>query len=299
MLVYDLKTWGSPQAVADAKGLTSPADREKPVTPPEWLGQRPPVDGDWVLTLNENFDGDSLNTELWTARFPWDGPQPGQLQRYAPQNVIVEGGSVKFKAEKLHGHENNDAGLDTREYTSGLIQSYDKWAQAYGYFEARVKLPTARGLWPAFWMMPDRGKASGLDTWARRDTGTRGGKGMEIDILEHLAEWGPGRNNVAVHWDGYGAEHKSWGSTHVYFGPTPDGWHNFGLLWEPGKLTWFIDGKKVQEWENDRVPEVPAYLKMNIQMGGWATRNVDDAALPDLFEVDYVRAWQLQERLAK
>jgi beta-glucanase (GH16 family) len=293
LLLSDLKGSGSPSAVAGG-GLTSPADRDVPVTPPAWLGQRPPVEGDWVQTLNENFDGTTLNDKLWTPRFPWDGPQPGQLQRYAPQNVIVADGVVSFKSEKLLGHENNDPARPTREYTSGLIQSYDKFAQLYGYFEARVKLPTARGLWPAFWMMPDRGAASGLNQWQRRDTG----KGaMEIDILEHLAEWGPGRNNVALHWDGYGDKHQAWGTSHVYFGPTPDGWHNFGLLWEPGKLTWFIDGKKVVEYANERVSTVPSYIKLNTQMGGWATKDVDLSKLPDYFKVDHVRVWQLKERL--
>jgi len=120
---------------------------------------------------------------------------------------------------------------------------------------------------------------------------------MEIDILEHLSEWGPGRNNVALHWDGYGDKHQAWGSSHVYFGPTPDGWHNFGLLWEPGKLTWFIDGKKVVEYANERVSNVPSYIKLNTQMGGWATKDVDLSKLPDYFKVDHVRVWQLKERL--
>ncbi len=291
LVLSDLKASGSPSAVA--AGLTSPADRNVPVTPPAWLGQRPPVEGNWVQTLNENFEGDKLNDKLWTTRFPWDGPQPGQLQRYAPENVIVGGGVVSFKSEKRHGHENNDPARPTREYTSGLIQSYDKFTQKYGYFEARVKFPTARGLWPAFWLMPDRGADSGLNQWQRRDTG----KGaMEIDIIEHLTEWGPGRNNVAVHWDGYGDKHKAWGTSQLYFGPTPDGWHTFGLLWEPGKLTWFIDGKKVVEYENERVSNVPSYIKLNTQMGGWATKDVDLSKLPDYFKVDYVRVWQLKDR---
>ncbi len=37
---------------------------------PEWLGKRPPVEGDWVKTFDENFDGpDDRSVEvehLWT-----------------------------------------------------------------------------------------------------------------------------------------------------------------------------------------------------------------------------------------
>ncbi|MFH1499807.1 MAG: glycoside hydrolase family 16 protein [Verrucomicrobiota bacterium] len=297
LLLSDLKAAGSPAAVADSAALTKAEDRDIPVIPPAWLGSRPPITGDWVRTLDENFDGDRLDESRWSTRMTWGGPTRGQLQRYTPENVVVSGGVAALVAERNPGHERNDPTLPTRDYTSGLIQSYDKWSQKYGYMEARVKLPTARGLWPAFWTMPDRGRDSGLDMGVRRSTSIRHGQGMEIDILEHLAEWGPGRNNVAVHWDGYGPNHQSWGTSHVYFGPTPDGWHNFGLLWEPGKLTWFIDGKKVVEWANPRVADVPAYLKLNIQIGGWATSNVDDAALPDRMLIDYVRAWQLRERL--
>ncbi len=289
LLVSNLKAWGSPKDIVETSALTTPRDRSISVTPPEWLGKRPPIPGNWVQTLNENFDGDTLNTSIWTPRFPWDGPQPGQLQRYTPENVLVEDGKLKLISEKRKGHENNNPSLKTREFSSGLIQSYDKWAQRYGYFEARVKFPTARGLWPAFWLMPDRGAESGLNIWQRRDTGNQG---MEIDIIEHLTEWGPGRNNVALHWDGYGDDHKSWSNNRIYFGPTPDGWHTFGVLWEPGKLTWYIDGKKVVAYENDRVSRVPAYIKLNTQIGGWATKDVDLSKLPDVYGVDYVRVWQ-------
>ena len=181
------------------------------------------------------------------------------------------------------------------EYTTGHIVTYDKWRQKYGYFEARVKLPTARGLWPAFWMMPDRGPEGGPEGWRRESTSDGG---MEIDILEHLTEWGPGRNNVALHWDGYGKNHQSWGTSNIYYGPTPDGWHNFGVLWEPGKLTWYIDGIKKAEYENERVSSIPSYLLVNLQMGGWATKDVDEAKLPDYYQIDYVRAWQLKDRVA-
>lgn len=262
---------------------------------PEWLGQRPPVDGDWVQTLDEDFDGDDLDGELWTPRLCWDGPAKNELQRYLEQNVYVEDGSLKIKCEKNPGHQYDNPELETREYATGAVTSLDKWTQAYGYLEARIKRPTARGLWPAFWMMPDRGPEAG-DIWQRRDTGNGG---MEIDIWEHLCEWGPGRYNAATHWDGYGDNHQRWGTSDLHHLPTEDGWHVYGLLWEPGKLTWYCDGKKMVEWENERVTTVPMYIKFTVQMGGWATKDVDDASLPDFLQVDYVRAWQLRERMGE
>ena len=292
IVVKNLKGFGSPQAGASA--LSSPADRLKPIVPAAWVGQRPPVEGQWVQTLNENFDAKTLNDKLWNPRTWWNSLIPGQTQRYSTDNLIFENGLLKMKVEKRRGHQYDDPTLPEMDYTTGHIVTYDKWAQKYGYFEARIKLPTARGIWPAFWMMPDRGPAAGAEGWKREST-SKGG--MEIDILEHLTEWGPGRSNVALHWDGYGKEHQAWGTSNIYYGPTPDGFHTFGVLWEPGKLTWFIDGIKKAEYESPRVSSVPAYMLLNVQMGAWATKDVDLAKLPDYYQIDWVRVWQTKDQV--
>ncbi|MGN6507283.1 MAG: family 16 glycosylhydrolase [Tepidisphaeraceae bacterium] len=262
---------------------------------PEWVGQKPPVAGEWVQTLNENFDEPSLDLKTWTPRLCWDGPLPAETQRYRESNVFVKDGKLIIKCEKNPGHQYDNPALPTREYATGAMESVGKWTQEYGYFEARIKQPTARGLWPAFWMMPDRGEGHG-NLWQRRATENGG---MEIDIWEHLTVWGTNRYNVAAHWDGYDKDHKQWGNSGIYHLDTPDGWHNYGLLWEPGKLTWYCDGRQVAEWKNPRVGNTPAYLLFTVQMGNWATKNVDDAALPDQLQVDYVRAWQLKDRLGR
>jgi beta-glucanase (GH16 family) len=118
------------------------------------------------------------------------------------------------------------------------------------------------------------------------------GKGMEIDIMEHLTRHGPYRYNIAAHWDGYGKDHKSIGSECVYVEPTKDGWLVAGLLWEPGRMTWYCNGRKVGQWRSDRIPDVPLFLKLTMQMGGWGGNRIVDSELPDVFQVDYVRAWQ-------
>jgi len=268
-------------------GFTKGADRDRLVKPAAWVGSHPPVDGDWVQTFNDNFDGAALNSNYWSASANYH--IPGQLQTYTMDNVLVGTGGLKIVCEKRSGPTTANDGT----YTSGAIESYGKWTQLYGYFEARIKLPNARGLWPAFWMMPDRGVSAGTNH-VRKDTANGG---MEIDIMEQLAEWGAGRYSIATHWDGYGEDHKKWGNKSTYYGPTEDGWHNWGVLWEPGKLTWYCDGIEKAEWVNDRVGAVPEYLILNVQIGGWATSNVDDASLPQSMQVAYVRVWQLKNRI--
>jgi beta-glucanase (GH16 family) len=262
---------------------------------PDWVGTRPPVPGNWTMTLDENFDGDKLNMDLWNTRLVWDGPLERDMQVYLPENVTVGDGLMRIKFEKRTAHQYGEPNLPTRDYATGCATTLGKFTQRYGYFEARLKFPRARGGWPTFWMMPDRGPGAG-NIWERRSTHNGG---MEIDIAEHLCEWGPGRYNVAAHWDGYEDEHRSVGSSQVTYPPTPDEFHVAGLLWEPGKLTWYCDGVEKWSWENERVASVPLYLKFTIQVGGaWAAHDVDDGALPDAFLVDYVRVWQRDDLAA-
>lgn len=283
LVLSDLKAYGSPEAAAGKSTLTSPEDRNVAVTPPNWLGKRPPVEGDWTLTFEDNFDGNTLDETKWAA----SNSHFSKFFFYQKDKVKVEDGMLKLGAEKK--------AVEGREYISGQVTGFGKWAQSYGYFEAKVKLPTTRGFWPAFWLMPDRdvnGPTDQQSIWNRNSTKWGG---MEFDILEHLSEWGPGRNNVAVHWDGYGDLHKAWGDTHVYYGPTQDGWHTFGMLWEPGKLTWYVDGKKTSEWENPRVGTIPGHLLLSLQLGGWATKDIDLSKINETFDIDYVRVWQRKD----
>lgn len=262
-----------------------------PIKLPDWTGKRPPVDGQWIQTLNESFDGDKLNEKVWTPRLCWDGPV--QLHVYSEKNVIVEGGYLKIKSERKHGHEYDDPNLGERDFTSGAVTTLGKWMQKYGYIEARMKSPKALGLWPCFWLMPDRGEGHG-DIWQRRNTGDGG---MEVDIWEHLTSFGPYHYNIACHWDGYGEEHKATGFWLNYNELDAEGFVVAGLLWEPGRLTWFCNGKPVSSWEcGDRVGTVPEYIKLTTQIGGWAGDVPEDHLLtPEYFVIDYVRAWQRKD----
>lgn len=150
-----------------------------------------------------------------------------------------------------------------------------------------MKLPTAPGLWPAFWMMPDR-RGSGPQ-WQRSDTKSGG---MEFDIMEHLTRWGANRFNIATHWDGYGKEHKSNGSHAIYYTPDKDGFVTSGAFWSPGLVVFYCQGQEIGRWANERVMSVPGHLMFTLPAGGWDNDWLDHARLPDVFVIDYVRVWQ-------
>jgi beta-glucanase (GH16 family) len=256
-----------------------------PAAVPDWVGKRPPVEGDWSLTFHDEFDGDSVDLERWniyTENY-WD-----KLSHFSKDNLILGDGCIRLRMERKTGHENDDPARKTTDYAVGFLNTYGKWAQRYGYFEARMKLPTAPGLWPAFWLMPDRGPRF-IPQSQRGDTGHGG---MEFDIMEYLTRWGPYRYNIAMHWDGYQKDHKSIGSGTIYVRPDRDGFITAGLLWTPGSAVYYCNGQIVAEWRNDRISNVPSYPMFDMVTGGWDNDPIDDDLLPADFVIDYIRIWQ-------
>jgi beta-glucanase (GH16 family) len=255
---------------------------------PAWLGTKPPVDGEWTKTFSDEFDGTTIDREKWniyTANY-WD-----KRTHFSAENILVGNGTVKLHYEKKTGFHNDDPKEKQTDYACGFLDTYGKWTQRYGYFEARMKVPRAPGLWPAFWTMPDRGVAAG-EQWKRASTSNGG---MELDIMEHLTRWGPYRYNIANHWDGYGKEHKANGTSNAYVGPDKDGFMTCGVLWEPGKVTYYGNGKPVLQWEDARVGSVQSYPILYMVSGGWDNSPLDDSALPADFEIDWIRIWQRKD----
>ena len=238
----------------------------------------------------------SNSSSKWNIYGPnyWD-----RASHWTKDNLILGGGVVTLRFEKKRGYHNDDpeatpknlTGLKQSDYACGYLDTYGKWVQRYGYFEARVKLPRAPGLWPTFWMMPDRGPAAG-NQGQRSDTGNGA---MELDIMEHLTRWGPYRYNVALHWDGYGKEHKSVGSATIYVQADKDGFITSGLLWTPGVIVFYCNGRELWRWEGARVSGVPSHFIIEMTTGGWDNNAVDDAQLPADYAIDYVRVWQRKD----
>jgi beta-glucanase (GH16 family) len=255
---------------------------------PAWLGKRPPVPGDWTKTLGEEFNGRTLDPSIWSVYGEnyWDKPS-----HWSKHNVTLGNGVVKLRYEKKRGHNNDDPTKAETPYASGYLHTYGLWVQRYGYFEARMKMPTAPGLWPAFWMMPDRGVAAG-EQWQRQDTANGG---MEFDIMEHLTRWGPHRFNIAMHYDGYGKDHKGQGTDKIYAQTDKDGFVTCGLLWTPGSAIYYYNGREVARWESPRISNVPSILMFTLPSGGWDNSPLEDARLPDHFTIDYVRVWQRKD----
>ncbi len=235
--------------------------------------------GNWRLVFSDEFDGTILDKSKWRTSFWWADTtcsieSNNELELYNPEDVYLQNGNLVLRAQKrtLTAWNGN-----AYHYTSGMVMSGGRqgshapgFACTYGYFEARVRVPAGKGLWPAFWMLP-------ADYRAR----------PEIDIFEILGDT-PNQVHLNYHYVG-GNEGTTWRG--------PDfsaGWHVLGLDWEPNAITWYVDG--VERWrftDASTIANTPLYLLLNLAVGGsWPGQPDASTPFPSYFYIDYVRVWQ-------
>ena len=121
----------------------------------------PSLPGSWQLQFQDEFNGSSLDGTKWRLGGHWAGiAGSGGL---SPRNVTVSGGYLKLRAEQ----RNMSYSGVNYAYSASEVSTFFNYRQQYGYFEARVKYPPVKGLWPAFWLMPDRGSYGWQGAYAR------------------------------------------------------------------------------------------------------------------------------------
>jgi beta-glucanase (GH16 family) len=220
----------------------------------------------WKLTFHDEFDGTQLDRSKWDDKY-WDGRthSNNELEYYAPDGYEVAGSRLRLKGERrlMAGHD----------YTSGMISSFGHFAQQYGYFEIRAKFPKGKGFWPAFWLLPAN------KHWP-----------PEIDILEILGHE-PTKVYFTNHWLDAAGVHRQ----HVQSFTGPDlsaDYHTFAIDWEPGAITWYLDGAE-RAHSTAGVPAEPMYVIANLAVGGDWPGNPDAATpFPGFMDIDYIRVYQ-------
>ena len=130
----------------------------------------------WQLTWSDEFNapnGSPPDPAKWVIVTGGKGFGNNELETYTtrPANVQQQNGNLVITAQKedLIGPD----GVP-RHYTSARLNTQSHFAQKYGRFEARIQLPTGKGIWPAFWLLGDN-----FETVDWPDCG-------EIDILETI-----------------------------------------------------------------------------------------------------------------
>lgn len=273
---------------------------------PAWLGKRPPVDGDWTPTFAEEFDTPSLDYSKWNiygssriaGNYGWNANHnQSRRTHFSKDSVILNDGQVLLRYQKKTGTLNDAPTGQQTDYASGYLSTFGKWTQRYGYFESRMKLPTAPGLWAACSLMPDRGKAAG--DLAKRTSVTKlpvdaGVGGCEFDLVDLLSRWGGYRFNMALRSTLPHGE-KAIAIKNAYVRPDKEGYITTGLLWTPGAAVFYHNGKEVFRSENARVSDVQSYIRYDMVVGGYNNNLVDDRQLPADFRIDYIRVWQRKD----
>jgi beta-glucanase (GH16 family) len=263
---------------------------------PDWFGKKPPVPGDWVQTFNDDFNGNKIDDHTWNIYT--DGEwHLGAKDHYSKDGVIVKDGNLNLELSMKHGHHEDNPEYMVSDRQTGWADTFGKWTQRYGYFEARMKLPTAPNMFLAWWLMPDYGQGNGsihdrTNTKLNPQSNTTG---MEFDIMETLSIWGPYRHDFGMHWDNYATHHKSNGDFQFYVTPDKDGYITVGMLWLPGMCAMYDNGVEVARWDSPRVANSQEHMILDLISGGWESEPLDEKQLPADFTIDYVRVWQRKD----
>ena len=299
-------------------------------------------DQEWVLDFEDNFDGKVLSPDNW--HIPYQGVLAGfEFERngskswYAntnstpaippSHNITFENGVLKMTARKeetpikgtyVVNWSTNPPAKDSAsfEYSSAWVDSERSFG--YGKYEARIKIPKGKGMWPAFWLF------NGDD-----------GHNYEIDIFEFWNEYNClgryKRNRLSknphftIHGDSINRGssqcaddqypcYGNWGNSKIDYS---EDFHIYTLEWDYYKIIWSIDGKVVHslyrfsskngtptdcntivEGEEYKLNESwpftdQMFVRFNlaVQFGGNNAPN-SDADFPGSMDVDYFRFYR-------
>jgi len=221
----------------------------------------------WKLVWHDEFDGDKLDESKWDV--------PDNRRRdgwWSPEAVSLDG----------EGHLAISTLKEGDRYLDACVRTRGKFEHAQGYYVARIQLQEQPGHWSAFW----------LYNACVGKIGNEGRDGTEIDVMEK--PWLDDRVQHALHWDGYGKEHRSEGKVARVPG-VMQGWHTFALWWKADEYVFYVDGEETWRTDAGGVCQVPLYIKLSDEIGPWGG-DITKAELPDRFLVDYVRVYAIDSQ---
>lgn len=236
----------------------------------------------WPVVWRDEFDGRAgtrPSATNWTAETGGDGWGNGELEHYTnrPENARLDG----------EGHlviEARNETFGNRHYTSARLITSRTFKRTYGRFEARIRLPTGKGLWPAFWML---GTSAATEGWPACG---------EIDVMEFLGHE-PNQVHGTIHGPCYSGGDGIGGAWTLPDGKSfSDGFHDFAVEWEPGIIRWLVDGAEYRRTTTDDlhgrtwVFDQSFFILLNLAVGGnWPGNPDAKTQFPARMIVDWVR----------
>jgi beta-glucanase (GH16 family) len=279
---------------------------------PEWYGfiailaistcafaqssQSQPATAGWNLVWSDEFNGpngSAVDSKKWVSEVGGNGWGNDELEYYTSRtkNAFLEDGNLVIKvfAEKQTGSD----GV-SRNYTSARLKTQGKFSQAYGRFEARIKIPKGQGIWPAFWML-----GANIDKVPWPDSG-------EIDIMENIGKE-PYLVHGTIHGPGYSGANGI-GTSHAMSGERKyfNDFYIYAVEWEPEVIRFYVDDQLYQTRTPADLPkgakwvyDHPFFLLLNVAVGGGWPGNPDASSeFPQTMLVDYVRVYSRKAALS-
>jgi beta-glucanase (GH16 family) len=242
----------------------------------------------YQIVWADEFNGDEINPASWEHQvFPGVDSGNNELQYYTarPENSFIRDGKLVIRAMEEDYKNHN--------YTSARLHTKGRCDFLYGRIEGRIKIPSTKGIWPAFWMMPSKSVFGG---WPHSG---------EIDIMEsvntadevygslHFA--GPDGNHAH---EGGGISAKEAGIDGLF----SDDFHIYSIEWEPNEIRWYVDGQLYSSKTNwqSHVGPFPApynqefHIILNVAVGGsWPGSPDETTVMPQEMIVDWIRVYQM------
>jgi beta-glucanase (GH16 family) len=245
----------------------------------------------YVLSWSDEFnlkDGSAPDPAKWTYDIGGNGWGNHELEYYTkrPENVRIEKGKLVITARR-EVYKGEDG--VRREYTSTRLKSQGLFAQAYGRFEARIKLPAGQGIWPAFWALGDD-----IDKVEWPKCG-------EIDIMENIGKE-PATNHGSLH--GPSSEKPTSDLSAAFSLPggkrLSDDYHLYAIEWEPASIRFYFDSHPYATFTPSQlaaggkwVYDHPFFILLNVAVGGdWPGSPDVTTVFPQKMFVDYVRVYK-------
>lgn len=287
--IYQMKTLKFGMIALIAIQVSACAGQQKE-TPVRTEGPQAPQDKEWTFETTpvwaDEFDkAGQPDTSKWGYDLGGSGWGNNELQYYTNKaaNASVANGilTITVKKEKIEG----------KEYTSARLTSKGKGDFLYGRIEAKAKLPSGKGTWPAIWMLPTDWAYGG---WP---------KSGEIDIMEHVG-YDPNKVHISMHTEAYNHAINTQKTATKMVETAMTEFHLYRVDWTPYAIRGYIDnelvftlvneGKGSAVWPFDK----PFHLLLNVAFGGnWGgAQGIDPSVLPAKMEIDYVRVYKMIDK---
>lgn len=257
------------------------------------------------IVFADEFDSGTLDRSKWNVVGPefWVNDEqqayidsPDTIRLLPAGTVEGASGGVLALTPRFRRDYTTPSGRKA-DFVSGRITTQGKFDFTYGRAVARIRMPDATGVWPAFWLL-------GNGKWP--ETG-------EIDIMEYVGEhdW----VGVAMHGTGYSGETPL--VNKYFFEPGTDvtEWHEYEADWGPDRIVFKVDGRPIYRVTRKMVEfydkwrfDTPQHVILNFAVGGiyplktngieQPYKGVPDATVQRIrmgelaMEVDWVRVYK-------